>query len=74
MNISIPKCESVNRQTHYASFPLLLLPLILHIFIDYKFLDEVLWLVLYDYYRMLFSCGFLHPKAFNFINYKYSSP
>lgn len=45
----------------------------LHTFIGYKFLDEVLWLVLYDYYRMLFSCGFLTSKAFYFINQEYSS-
>lgn len=31
-----------------------ILKLILHTSIGYKFLDEVLWLVLYDYYRMLF--------------------
>ncbi len=53
-------------------YELFRLKLILHTSIGYKFLDEVLWLVLYDYYRMFFSCGFLTTKAFYFINFKLS--
>ena len=79
-SLNIPKALCVTKMFRHAPFlvnwfqmaRILFLKLILHTSISYKFLDEVLWLVLYDYYRMFFSCGFLTPKAFYFINIKQS--
>ena len=45
-----------------------------HLHITFRFKDELInpSMLLYDYYRMLFSCGFLTPRAFYFINIKQS--